>query len=174
VLKIEESKDEIIIRETPALEWIGGFVTAVILFWIVYSAVSASIDYHGFALGLAILISVAFLTFSLLMNPAVITKINKPGQTVSIRKQSPLKYSFDIYSFSEIAGEVYINTNQPGNNQVTLFQIIMPMENGRKIELLSSSKYKDNQYIEAADLINRYIFDTSKQIPFKLAVFTDD
>jgi len=174
VLKIEANKDEIIIRETPIIGWISGFLIAIILFFIAYYGLSATADFHKLSLSIAIIISVAFLTFFLFINPAVTTKINKPGQTVSIRRQSHIKYTFDIYSFNEIAGEIYINTSLPGNNEVTQYQIIMPIKNGEKIEIFSSGKYEDIQYMDAADLINKYIFDTSKQIPFKMTVFKDD
>jgi hypothetical protein len=55
-----------------------------------------------------------------------------------------------------------------------IYQITMPLKNGEKIELSTSSTYNKEDYFKAAGLMNPYIFDSSKQIPFKLTVFDRD
>ncbi|MEP6902981.1 MAG: hypothetical protein ABJA66_14610 [Actinomycetota bacterium] len=50
----------------------------------------------------------------------------------------------------------------------------MPLKSGMNIKLPRFSGLKDNEYFDLVDLMNSYIFDTSKQIPFKLTIFNDD
>jgi hypothetical protein len=123
--------------------------------------------YHGLAAGAGV-----FLLLTT-VSPAVTIKINKPGKTVSVRKQSLLKYDFAVYSFGEIAGAIYVDARQ-NNRAGTVYQLVMNLENGRKAELSAVDGSKKSQYFDAAHLMNPYIFDTSQQIPFRLTVLDDD
>ncbi|HEX2641312.1 MAG TPA: hypothetical protein VHL50_12090, partial [Pyrinomonadaceae bacterium] len=84
-----------------------------------------------------------------------------PGQTVSVRKRSLIKYSFNVYSFNEIADLIYVETRVRGRGG-KVYQLIMPLKSGEKIELSADDGSKKGQYYDAAVLLNAYIFDTSK------------
>ena len=173
MLRIENRKDEIIVRELPFVEWITFFVFAVILALMAYASYKNSSQWF-WILGIAGLVNFYFL----LTKPLTTTKINKPGKTVSVRKQSLIKYTFNVYSFSEIDDLIYVGDRKSGRSGKS-YQLIMPLKNGQKIELSLTDGSQKNDYFKVADLMNSYIFDTSgklgdsKQIPFKLTMFSD-
>jgi len=166
MLQITKSKDEIVIRETPVAQWINSVIIAAILFLLVFFVLSFVADFSGLAWSLGIIVSVAGFLLYLLDNPSITIKINKPGKTVSVRKQSLLRYKFDVYSFNEIADLIYVN--EIGAMPKT-YQIILPLKKAQKIEISTQIRINEAEYFEAANLMNEYIFNVSKQIPAKVA-----
>jgi hypothetical protein len=81
-----------------------------------------------------------------------------------------------VFSFNEIADPIYIESTLTGRsgNEKTAYQTILPLKNGNRVELSIRSGLKDYEYFDLIDNLNSYIFDTSKQIPFKLTIFNDD
>ena len=176
MLRITENKDEIIVREIPFFDWVRAAVAGLIFFFIVCAALASKENLSDLLWVLILLTPIgAFLLF-LLTTPTFSVKINKPGKTVSVRRQNLFKYSFEVYSFSEIADLIYIDTKLLGEQgrETAFYQLMLPLKTGKNIEISSSGGSKDNEYQNAVDLMNPYIFDTSKQIPFKLTVFDDD
>jgi hypothetical protein len=175
MLRITENKDEIIIRTVPIKEWIiASIITLVFI-----SVVSVWLFYGANSSGLVWLIYFSvFLCVMLLffLNEATSVKINKSGKTVSIRKQNLFKYSFEVFSFNEIADPIYIDSKLVGRkgNEKTAYQTILPLKSGNLVELSIHSGLKDYEYFDLIDKMNSYIFDTSKQIPFKLTIFEDN
>jgi hypothetical protein len=173
MLRVAQNKDEIAIREIPVARWLGFAALALLISIPVLIALSSSGDLSekfwlvglgGGALSCLLLA---------LLNPVTTTKINKPGQTVAVRKQSLLTYSFKVYSFNEIADLIYVEA-QDGGRGGKVYQLIMPLKTGEKIELSTTEGSKRSQYFDAAMLLNPYIFDDPKEIPFKLTVLGDD
>ena len=164
MLRVAQNKDEIIIRELPVANWIGfsGFTIFLFVLFLISLSLNKDISDQLWLtfIGVGALI---FLSFSLL-NQIMTIKINKPGQTVSVRKQSLLTYSFKVYSFNEIDNPIYVEAKAGGRGG-KIYQLIMPLKTGEKIELSTSEGSKKSQYFDAAHLMNPYIFDdSSKQI----------
>ena len=173
MLRVKQNEDEIIIRELPVLKWLNALIATVAVFIFTIIAVSSVTGMSNLFWVFCVLVPlVAFLLY-LLTYPTVTTKINLPGQTVSIRKKSLLGYSFDIYSFSEINDRIYVDV-QNGIHGEKIYQLKMPLKNGQEIELSLNDGSKKSQYFDAAHLMNPYIFGFSKQLPFKLTLFSDD
>ncbi|HEY0459327.1 MAG TPA: hypothetical protein VGC97_09345 [Pyrinomonadaceae bacterium] len=173
MLRITESKDEIIVREVPIIHWTASVTILVVLSLIGYFSFLYKRDIFDLIWTLGIFFSAGAFLFYIFAVPATTTKINKPGKTVSIRKQSLIKYSFDVYSFSEISDLIYVKETKDSRGNIS-YQLMLPLKDGQKIEISTSISLKEGKYFDAADLMNKYIFDTSKQIPFKLTIFNDD
>jgi hypothetical protein len=176
MLRVRQNEEEIIIRTVPVKEWIigsilGFILVSVISLWLYYGAVSSGSVWLVF---FSVFLGGYLIIF--LINKATTIKINKPGKTISIRKQNFIKYSFEIYSFDEIADFIYIDSKLGGRkgNETVSYQTFLPLKDGNRLELSISSGFNDNEYFEIVDKMNSYIFDTSKQIPFKLTIFNDD
>ena len=177
MLRIKENKDEIIVRAIPIRGWITAGVVALILIFIITAWLISRTGVSGAMWIIPYLVFLGGVLFFILQtSPATTIKINKPGETVSIRKQSFSNYSFDVYSFNEIADFIYIDAKLVGRpgHETTSYEIIMPLKSNTNIELPAYSGLKDNEYFDIIDLMNSYIFDTSKQIPFKLTILNDD
>lgn len=173
MLQIAENTDEMIMREIPYAQWVGSFFISLFSFIFVYHSLSTIGDSFNPAWVLAITVSGVIFFFSLLTSPALTIKINKQKRTISVRKQSLLKYSFDIYDFDDVADLIYIDEkNEARENKSN--KIILPLKDGSKIELSTPIGAKQSQYFNAAQLMNSYIFDSPNKIPFTFAVFVDD
>lgn len=173
MLQIVENTDEMIMREVPYAHWLGSFfISATSLFFLYYS-LSTATDSFNLAWIIAISVSGVIFFFSLITNPAITIKINKQKRTISIRKQSLLKYSFNIYDFDEVADLIYIDEKNEARDNKS-HRIILPLNDGSKIELSAPIGAKQSQYFNAAQLMNSYIFDSPNKIPFTFAVFVDD
>ncbi|HQU83364.1 MAG TPA: hypothetical protein PKY59_09580 [Pyrinomonadaceae bacterium] len=172
-MKVTESTDEIILQETPYLQWIISLVIAAFSFLFVYRSLSEMTDYFNLAWTLAIAVSGSIFFISLLFNPAITTKINKQKKLISIRKQSLVKYSFKVYNFDEVADLIYVHdeSDTRGNKS---YQMMLPLKDGSKIEISSVISSKESQYYNTAQKINSYVFDSPDQTPFTFAVFVDD
>src|SRR6476620_3095329 len=109
MLQITKNEDEIIIRELPVAQWLNSVIVGGVLFFLVFAALSSVSDLPGLAWSLGIVVPVAGVLLYLLNNPSITIKINKPGKTVSVRKQSLIRYKFDVYSFNEIADLIYVD-----------------------------------------------------------------
>ena len=170
MLRVTEKQDEIIIRELPVWKWSIAGIEALFL---VFITTAWFISNEGRSFSFWIIPFLFFFgtsLYSLLqMNPATTIRINKPGKTISVRKRSLLKYSFDVYSFGDIAYFIYID-EAPHDR----FRMVMPLKDGRKIELANFGISKNRKYTETADLMNPYIFDVPKHIPFRLSGFSDE
>ena len=170
MLRITENKDEIIIREIPVLSRINAGVVMLILAFVIpviMNSIENTLQMIFFTFFYLSLLG-GFI-FYLLKNPSLTVKINKPGQTVSVRKQSLIRYNFNVYSFNEMAGLIYVD----GIGSKTV-QLMMPLKDGRKIELSITDGSSAKQCFDAASLLNSYVFDTPKQISYKPAIFEND
>lgn len=176
MLRVRQNKEEITICTVPVKEWIissilGFILISVISLWLYYGAISSGLVWLGF---FSVFLGGYLIIF--LINEATTIKINKHSKTISIRKQNFIKYSFEIYSFDEIADFIYIDSKSGGRkgNETVSFQTFLPLKDGNRLKLSISSGLNDNEYFEIVDKMNSYIFDTSEQIPFKLTVFNND
>lgn len=172
MLRITGDSEEVIIREMPVLQWFNAFIVAAIVFLFTLALIASGADFSMFAVSLGVFVPiVAFLVY-LLTFASVTVKINKPGQTVAVRKRSLFRYDFKVYSFSEIADSIYVNQLSNGFN--TKYQMILPLKNAPSIELSSPVRMSRAEYFEATDLMNKFIFDASKQLPLKSVIFDND
>jgi hypothetical protein len=172
MLRVKQNEDEIVVREFPVLKWINALVAAVTVFFIVLIAISSAAGGGLFWFFCLLAPLVAFVLY-LLTYPTTTTKVNNRGRIVSIRKQSLLGYSFDVYSFNEINDPIYVDVRN-GSHGVKVYRLKMPLKDGREIELSTVDGSRESQYFDAAHLMNPYIFETSKQIPSKPTGFDDD
>jgi hypothetical protein len=168
MLRATENKGELIIREVPVNQWAFFFALAVVLF-LIYFLFSDSYAWYKVLFIAALAISFVFLFLS---EPVTTIKIDRGAKFVSVRKRSLLNYSFKVYSFNEIEDSIYVEAKE-GDRFGTIYQILMPLKNGEKIELSTSTSLNKDDYFKVVGLINPYIFDTSKQVPSKLSVFDD-
>jgi len=166
MLQITKNEDEIVIREIPVAQWICSVIVAAVLFLLVFIVLSSVTGFSGIAWSLGIIVAVAGFLLYLLDNPTITIKINKPGKTVSVRKQSLLRYKFDVYSFNEITDLIFVD-EQKASPYGTSYQIVMSLKKGRKIRLSGSMMMNEAEYFDAADLMNEYIFNKSKQLSAK-------
>ena len=172
MLRVAQDKEEIIIRELPIGSWIGAaaiiVVLSVLVGYLYFSEATVS------QIWLVVFCGGAFISiFQALLSPLTTIRINKPGQTVAVRKQSLFTYSFKVYSFSEIADVISVETVDGGRG-TKLYQLVMPLKNGERIELSTPDGSKRSQYYDAVSLISPYMFESPPQIPFKLTILEDD
>ena len=172
MFRITENEDEIIVRDVPVgrgiLLLIATGLIALFLF-LLFDELEWHHSLFTGALGL-----LAFYFF--LITPVTTTKINRQTKLVSVRKQSLLGYSFNVYSFDEIAGSIYVEVED--ERSLITHQIVLPLKNGDKVELSIAKLYlglssaptptvddpKGNLYFSTAQALNPYISDVSKQI----------
>src|SRR5215211_6781337 len=153
MLRVAQNKDEIIIRELPIARWSSFSALAIFLSLPFSIAFSSSRDFSEQFWLIGIGVGGVVCLFLALMSPITTTKINKPGQTVSVRKQSLITYSLNVYSFNEIDDLIYVDEKQGGRGGTT-YQLIMPLKSGKKIELSTTDGSKKGQYFDAASLMN--------------------
>ena len=167
MISVTKNKDEIIVREIPFAQWINAVIVGAVLFLVVFFMLSSTTGFFNLAWSLGVFVAVAGFFLYLLDNPSITTKINKQGETVSIRKQSLIRYTFNVYSFKEISDLIYVIELQAGLEK--RYQLLLPLKNGQEIELSTSIGMNKGEYFDTADLMNKYIFNISKQIPAKVA-----
>ena len=109
----------------------------------------------------------------LITNIATTVKIDKYGEILSIRKQSVIKYSFKVYSFSEVAKPISVDETKDFHGNKT-YQITISLKDGQKMALSTSIGINEGQLYDATELMNSYIFETPKQIPVKTSLFDSD
>lgn len=158
MIRTTRNIDEVSIREIPIASLIGSSAIAIFLSFIVFNIpdtyrnleLLGIITMGGFAL---------ICLFVAVTSSITTTKINKPGQTVSVRKQSLIKNSFTVYSFKEIEDLIYVKIRRRGRSG-NVYQLIMPLRSGEKIELSTEDGSPKSQCYDAASLVNTFIFDT--------------
>lgn len=163
MLQITRNKDEIIVREIPVAYWIDSIILGAILFFSSFLVLLSMRQLSNLPLSLAGIISFAGFLLYLSKGPATTTKINKQDKIVSVRKQNFVKYNFTVYSFNEFADLIYVNKISVFPN--TNYQIILPLNKGVKIELSTQIRTNQREYFNAVNLMNKYIFDSPKQLP---------
>ena len=94
--------------------------------------------------------------------PATTTRIDRKGKTISVRKQSLLKYSFDVYSFRELSDLIFVSEFYSLGNKS--FQLILLLSGDRKIELSISANIYKEPLENLANEMNIYIADSSNQL----------
>lgn len=161
MLRVTENNDEIIIREMPVAKWSSSLLAAIFLFIAVFGMSSGTFS-SNMTWILATSAFIGAICWFQTFNTLTTIKINTPGKIVSVRKQSLLKYSFNVYSFDEIADFVYLETSD-----VTAYQLVMPTKDGLKIKLSSAGGSNDGEYFKAVDSINKHIFGATPRIPFR-------
>lgn len=162
MFRVTENKDEIIASEIALEAWFYTIVIGLVFGGGTFLGILLLVSNKILALYVSALV---FTVAALLYNwntPATTIKINVPGKTISVKKKSLTGYKFDIYDFEEVADLIYVEelTGQP-----TQYQIILPLQKGKKIEISTQSQFAEREYLEIADSLNAYIFDPSKQIP---------
>jgi len=174
MVRITDNADEITVQSIPVKDWIiaGSFTfvfVSVISLWLLYGANSSGLVWLFY---LAVILAGFVFVF---MNEATTIRINKTGKTVSVRKHTFYKYSFEVFSFDEIE-PIFIESTLSGRqgDEKAGYQTILPLKNGDHIKLSIRDGLKDYEYFDLIDKMNSYISDTSKQIPFKLTIFEDD
>jgi hypothetical protein len=172
MLRIKGDSEEVIIREMPVLQWFNAAVVALCLFLFALLMIAYGTDLAVLAWSSVIFAPIAGFLIYLLTRPSITIKINRPGQTVSVRKRSLFRYDFNVYSFSEIADAVYVERRKDVFNDDC--QLFLPLKNAPPIALSLPTKLNQADYFEAADLMNKYISAASKQIPSKSLIFGDD
>ena len=172
MLRVAQNKDEIIIRELPVLKWINAALAAVAVFFIALITISVFTGIRDLFRLLFLIAPLVGFVLYLLNYPTITTKINTRGRTVSIKKQSLLSYSFDVYSFNEIEQPIYVDVRNDDYGAKG-YQLKMALKNGRKVDLSRTSGSRQSQYFDAAHLMNPYIFGAAKQIPSRVTVFND-
>lgn len=163
MLRITKNKDEIIVREIPVAYWIDSILVGAILFFCSFLVLLSMRQLSNWPLSLAGIISFAVFLLYLSKGPATTTKINKQGKIISVRKQNFIKYNFKVYSFNEVADLIYINKISDFPN--TNYQIILPLNRGVEIKLSTQIRTNELEYFDAVNLMNKYIFDSPKQLP---------
>lgn len=163
MLRVRQNNDEIIIRELPVLQWINAAAAAAAVFFIALITVSVGTGIGDLFRWLFLIAPLVGFVLYLLTYPTIITKINTRGQTVSVKKQSLLSYSFDVYSFNEIDSPIYVDVRR-GDYGEKLYRLKMRLKNGHEVDLSGTSGSRKSQYFDAVHLLNPYIFDDSKQI----------
>lgn len=163
MLQITKNNDEIIVREIPVAYWIDSIIFGALLFFSGFLVLLSMRQLAGLPLSLAGIISFAGFLLYLSKGLATTTKINKQDKMVSVRKQNFVKYNFNVYSFNEFADLIYVNkiSNFPNTN----YQIILPLNKGGKIKLSTQIRTNQREYFNAVRLMNKYIFDSPKQLP---------
>src|SRR6185369_2777545 len=126
MIQVSRNKDEITVREILIGHWFNSVLVGGVLFFAVLLGLSALTKIFGLALCIAAPISILSFLLYYWDGPATITKINKPGKTISIRKHNFLRYNFKVYSFDDVADQIYVNKTKffPGE---TTYQIILPL-----------------------------------------------
>lgn len=164
MLQVTRNKNEITVREILVAHWIYSVLIGAVLFFAVLLGIFALTLLFSLALSIAALISIAGFLLYYWDGPATTTKINKTGKTISIRKQNFLRYNFKVYSFNDIAGQIYVYKSKffPGG---TTYQIMLPLIKGEKIELSVPGRMNELEYFDVADLMNKFIFDSPKRLP---------
>lgn len=175
MLKITENKDEIIVREFPFMRWLSALSAAVFFFLPVIFVLSLDKEFsRGQWFWLCFLLALfCFFLFLALAIPLTTIKLNNSKQTISVRRRSLVKYSFNVYFFNEAADLIYINETV-GTFVKKKYQLLLPLKDGRIIELSQSVIFDEGQYFNAADLLNNSVFNVQAQIPLKLTVFNDE
>ncbi len=119
MLQITENKDEVIVREIPVVQWIQSFIMINIFlligfFWVLTAAgfVSNAVWSFGF------IVPIGAFILAMLLNPSITTKIDRPGKIISVKKQSLIKYSFNVYSFNEIEDLIYVDQTDASRGNV--------------------------------------------------------
>lgn len=163
MFRIEENGEELFIKEFPVWNWLIYFVIFSILVNFFYLFVSEFID-----INISSIIEVFFITvFTCLLVyiyfPITKIHINKQKQTLAVSKENLLKNEYKIYSFKEIEDVIFVEEIKLGFK--TGFQLVLPLKNGEKLKLSSQNGIRDNDYVETAKLLNKFIFNQQKQIP---------
>jgi hypothetical protein len=168
MLQITRESDEIIVHEVPVAQWFYSIVAGLVLGGVFFVGISflTKIPVLAICVGTLVFAGAALLYHR--DNPSTTVKINKQGKIVSVRKKSLVGYKFEIYNFEELADLIYVDEIQVLPKR---YQIILPLKNGKKIELSSQVKINEREYFDAADSLNSYIFGSSKQISAKAAAW---
>jgi hypothetical protein len=174
MLRITGNNEQLMIRELPIVQWGFAFFVSIALILGIYFMFSLEdLSFSWIAPSLTMSIAAGILLFNLFTNPSTTIRINRPGKTISIRKQSLINYTFNVYSFDEIAGLISVDEIASAEWQKS-YQLNLRLKSGGNVKLSTSSDYQKGQFFEAADFMNSYIFDTSKQISAKPGVLGDD
>ncbi len=163
MLQITRNKDEIVVREIPVAYWIDSVLLGALLFFSSFLVLLSMRQLSNLPLSLAGIVSLAAILLYLSKEPATTTKINKQGRIVSVRKHNFIKYDFNVYSFNELADLIYVDEMSDFPN--TNYQIILPLNKGVKINLSTQIRTNQREYFNAVNLMNKYIFNSSRQIP---------
>ncbi len=163
MIRVRQDKDEIIIREIPITSRNIFSVLSLIFLAVIYLLLRPGIYFSDNLLILSVIFGTVISLYWIISDSVITTKINKPAQTVSIRKQSLIKYGFAVYSFSEISNKISVKIAQGGRNGI-IYRLTMPLKNGQKIELSTADGSSNSQYFDAAYLMNSYISDDSNKL----------
>ncbi|MBS1795670.1 MAG: hypothetical protein JSS81_17580 [Acidobacteria bacterium] len=152
MIRVVETKDAIVLSGGRFPKWPGAFLAgagfgAFVTFWCV-------IFLRSFVWVWTIFPPVFFLFFLiyLWLNPTIDVRIDKAARTISVRRRSLLKYDFEVYSFSELDGPVYVREIDM-EWQKNPHRLMMKLKDGRRIALSEKGRQAD-RYYEAAQRVN--------------------
>jgi len=168
MLQITKDKDEIIVHEVPFSQWLYSIVIGLIFGGLFLVGIFLLTKIFVLAFGVGTLVFVAASLLYHWDTPSTTVTINKQGKIVSVRKKSLVRYKFDIYNFEEVADLIYVDEIDVLPKQ---FRIVLPLKNGKIIELSNQIRTNEREYSDAADSLNSYIFGSSKQISAKAAAW---
>ena len=176
MFQIKEYKGVVIVREIPIIQRSISFGLFIILSFFIYIGFTSSANENLFNNIFCIIAMFAGALGSLLFlinNVATTVKIDKYGKILSIRQQSVIKYSFKVYSFSEVAEPIFVDEMIDFRGNKT-YQITISLTDGQKMTLSTSIGINEGQLFSATELMNSYIFEKPKQIPVKISLFGND
>ena len=98
---------------------------------------------------------------------AIVVKINPAKGLVSIRRSSLFKYKFDVYTFDELAGELYIEevvVAVDAETDRTYHKLFLPLKAEDDVEIVSETML-DTQIHDIARRMNEAIASVTPKLP---------
>ncbi len=176
MFQIKEKDGIVIVREIPIIQRNISFGLFIILSFFIYIGFTSSANenlFNNFFCIIGMFVAALGSLLFLITNIATTVKIDKYGEILSVREQSVIKYSFKVYSFSEVAKPIFVDETKDFRGNKT-YQIIISLKDGQKMALSTSIGINEGQLFGATELMNSYIFETPKQIPVKISLFNSD
>ncbi|MBS1795669.1 MAG: hypothetical protein JSS81_17575 [Acidobacteria bacterium] len=155
MLKTTETDDEIIIREDFIIGYSGLWLNIV---WGVVWLYSGGWTFFNPSFAALLWASLMLILFvwSWSKHQTITVRIEKKRQTISVSRRSLLKYDFEVYSFGQLEGPLFVETSKSVN------QLMMSLKDGRRIELSARNGWWKKRFAAAEEAANHAIFNTPK------------
>lgn len=162
MLQFSKKDDEIILRDIPVGEFVPiGLIIAFTIFLFLFGRDNSSLILPLFIGDLALLIIGIYKTSFIEIKTV---KINERKRIVSVNNRSLVKNISYVYRFGEIDESICVETLLDAGGKLG-HKLILPLENGERIELTRSASSNKDKYIEAAKIMNQIISGDSKKLP---------
>ena len=115
------------------------------------------------SIGIASLYSLPFALGSfyfILKSPFITIRIDKIKKTISVRKKNLFNYEIFTYYFREIESSIFVEEKKEFGKSA--YQLILSLENGKKVQITSLLDSLQMDYFNAADKMNQFIQRSSK------------